>query len=53
MHPELAIALYRHHEHALEVRLEHRRANLEKPTLRTARAHRRSLLHRHAETARR
>ncbi|WP_315093382.1 hypothetical protein [uncultured Cellulomonas sp.] len=50
MHPDLAIALYRHHEHELEVRLEQRRAHLEKVPARTARRQR---LHRPSLRARR
>ena len=41
MHPELAIALYRHQEHELEVRLEQHRTHLEKAgQTRTPRRHR-------------
>ena len=50
MHPDLAIAMYRHEEHQLEVRLEQRRSHLEKagPGIR-----RRLRPHRHALRARR
>jgi hypothetical protein len=53
MHPDLAIALYRHQEHTLEVRLEHRRANLEALAGRSARTPRRHLPHLHRPQPRR
>ncbi|NUU18972.1 hypothetical protein HP550_17105 [Cellulomonas humilata] len=40
MHPELAIAMYRHQEHQLEVRLEQRRSHLEKAGQGAPRRHR-------------
>ena len=50
MHPDLAIAMYRHEAHQLEERLEQRRSHLEKsgPGL-----PRRLRPHRHAPRARR
>ena len=52
MHPDLAIALYRHQEHELEVRLEQHRTHLEKPG-QAVRAHRRHLPSLHPLRARR
>jgi hypothetical protein len=40
MHPDLAIALYVREEHDLELRLEHRRSNLESYGRRVRRPHR-------------
>lgn len=53
MHPDLAIALYRHHEHQLDVRLELRRIHLEKSGSASARSPRWHRPHLHASRTRR
>ncbi|MBO3085156.1 hypothetical protein [Cellulomonas fengjieae] len=52
MHPDLAIAMYRHQEHELEVRLEQHRTHLEKSG-KAARAPHRHRPHLHPLRARR
>ena len=53
MHPDLAIALYRHEGHELDVRLELQRANLEKSGSAVTRTVRRHRPHRNPLRARR